>query len=249
MKHLFRAGILLLAVFILVLIVPKVIRVPDSLAEYGFHPQNFRANEEEWASLPIQYGQSAVCLNCHRDKYVMWEQSDHRSVACENCHGAAKAHSETGARLVVDTSRELCGTCHARLSARPASFPQVDMAEMGEQAACVTCHNPHDPRAGMPPKVPHSLEERTDCQSCHNPHEPIKVAPPRVPHTLEGRTNCLSCHGSEQFKKKTAPPSVPHTLDGRANCLLCHNAGSIKPFPKDHTGRTSETCLSCHRSK
>ncbi len=180
----------------------------------------------------------------------MWEKADHRTVSCENCHGPAREHLETGARPVVDTSRELCGTCHAKLVSRPSDFPQVDMEEMGGQADCITCHDPHDPRAGMPPQVPHALEERTDCQLCHNPqkHEPWVEPPPQAPHTLEGRTECLLCHGPQEFRGATLP-QIPHTLEGRTDCLVCHNASGIKPFPEDHTGRTSATCLNCHRSK
>jgi hypothetical protein len=248
MKHLFRAGLLLLAVLVLVFIVPRVMPTVASLSDYGFHPRQAGNNAAEWASLPISYAQSSACLDCHKAEYTAWQQSSHQTVACENCHGPAEAHLQTGVPLAVDTSRELCGTCHARLSSRPSNFPQVDMNEMGGQAACTTCHSPHDPRAGMPPKVPHTLEGRSDCQSCHNPHEPLTEIPPQVPHTLVGRTNCLSCHGSEELKKITAP-QISHTLEGRANCLVCHNTGGIKPFPADHAGRATSDCLNCHGSK
>ena len=248
MKHLVRAGALLLAVLILVFVVLRVMPTPAFLAEYGFHPEKIEENVEEWSSLPIQYVSSAVCLDCHQDKYSMWEKGDHRTVSCENCHGPARAHVETRAPEVLDTSRALCGLCHARLISRPSDFPQVDMEEMGGQAECITCHDPHEPRAGMPPQVPHALEERTDCQLCHGPHEPWVVMPPEPPHTLEGRTECLSCHGPQEFRGATLP-HIPHSLEGRADCLVCHNAGGIKPFPEDHIGRTSATCLNCHRSR
>lgn len=222
---------------------------PTFLTEYGFHPKNIEKNVAEWSSLPIQYAQSSMCVDCHQDKYSMWEKSNHRTVNCENCHGPAKAHLETKAHLVTDNSRELCGLCHAKLVSRPSDFPQVDMEEMGEQAECVTCHDPHDPRAGMPPKVPHTLEGRTECQLCHNPqkHEPWVEPPPQLPHTLEGRTECLSCHGPEEIRGATLP-HIPHTLEGRTECLLCHNTSGIKPFPEDHAGRTSTTCTTCHKS-
>ena len=44
-------------------------------------------------------------------------------------------------------------------------------------------------------------------------------------------------------------PAVPHPLEDRANCLMCHDAGAFKPFPDNHTGRTIENCLSCHKSQ
>lgn len=248
MRHLFRAGIVLIAVLIFVFVGLRVIPVPAFLAGYGFHPKDTEGNVEEWSSLPIQYLQSSVCLDCHRDKYDMWEKANHRTLSCENCHGPAMAHLETKAGMVVDTSRELCGLCHSKLASRPSNFPQVAMEEMGGQAECVTCHDPHDPRAGMPPQVPHTLDERSNCQSCHGPHEPLEVSPPPITHTLEGRTECLSCHGPQEFRGATLP-QVPHSLEGRTDCLVCHNTGGIKPFPGDHAGRTSATCLNCHRSE
>ncbi len=248
MTHLFRAGALLAAILVFAFIGLKVIPVPTLLTEYGFHPRETEANTKEWASLPIQYAQSSACSDCHQDKYRLWEQGNHRTVSCENCHGPAGEHLDTQASLVVDSSRELCGTCHAQLVSRPSSFPQVDMQEMGGQTECITCHDPHEPRAGMPPQVPHTLEGRTNCQSCHGPHEPWVVPPPQVPHTLEGRTECLSCHGPQEFRGATLP-RIPHTLEGRTNCLVCHNTSGIKPFPGDHAGRTSATCLNCHRSE
>ncbi len=248
MKHLVRAGAILSVVLIFVLVVPRLMPTPAFLAEFGFHPKNTEENEEMWASLPIQHVGSSICVNCHQDKYSLWSIGTHKTISCETCHGPAKAHLETGAPEVLDTSRGLCGLCHARLISRPSDFPQVDMETMGGDAECITCHDPHDPRAGMPPQVPHALQERTDCQSCHASHEPFKAIPPQLPHTLEGRTECLSCHGPQEFRG-AALPHIPHSLEGRSDCLLCHNIGGIKPLPEDHAGRTSATCLNCHRSK
>ncbi len=248
MKHLVRAGALLLAVLILVFIGLRVMPAPAFLEEFGFHPKDTGENVEEWAGLPVQYAQSSACLDCHQDKYSMWEKSNHSTVSCENCHGPARAHLETKARPVVDTSRELCGLCHARLVSRRDAFPQVDLKEHGGQADCATCHDPHDPRAGMPPQVPHTVEGRGDCQSCHSPYGPLEAIPSQIPHTVEGRTECLSCHGPQEFRGMMLP-RIPHTVEGRTECLSCHNTSGIKPFSEDHAGRTSATCLNCHRSK
>jgi hypothetical protein len=246
MKHLVRAGIILLVLLGFIFIGLRVMPIPEFLAEYGFHPRDSEANMEKWASLPVQFASSDICVDCHQDKYSMWEKGNHRKVSCENCHGPARAHLETGARPTVDTSRELCGVCHAKLVSRPSDFPQVDMEEMGGQVGCITCHDPHEPRAGMPPQVPHTLEGRTECQSCHGPHEPWVGPPPEIPHTLEGRTECLSCHGPQELRGAKLP-RIPHPLEGRTNCLTCHNTGAIKPFPEDHAGRTSVTCTTCHQ--
>ncbi len=248
MGHLARVGVVLSVLVVLVFVVLKVMPTPAFLVEYGFHQQEAEADTEKWASLPIQHVGSSVCIDCHQGKYSEWEKGGHRAVACENCHGPARAHLETRTPETLDTSREFCGLCHAQLISRPSDFPQVDMGEMGGDEACATCHDPHDPRAGMPPEVTHALEERSNCQSCHAPHESLEQLPPKVRHTLEGRTNCESCHGPHGVKGETLP-YIPHTLEGRSDCLVCHNPEGIKPVPEDHIGRTSATCMNCHLSK
>ena len=39
---------------------------------------------------------------------------------------------------------------------------------------------------------------------------------------------------------------IPHEVEGREECLLCHAEGAAVPFPADHVGRPSTTCLVCH---
>lgn len=249
MRHLYRAGILVASLLVFIFFGLRAIPVPAVLVDFGFHPKNERENRELWASLPVQFASSSICVNCHQEQYTMWQKGNHRTVNCENCHGPAGEHLATGAPPVVSHStKELCGTCHNRLISRPSTIRQVDMTEMGGQADCVTCHDPHEPRAGMPPEAPHSLEGRPDCQSCHAPHEPLTEIPPQVPHTLEGRIDCISCHGPSEIRGTTLP-HIPHSLEGRADCLLCHNTGGLKPLPEDHAGRKSTTCLNCHRSE
>ena len=247
MRHLARALMVLAGLVIMVFVVPRVIPASASLSNFGFHRKDAVKSSEQWASLPVEYLQSSSCFDCHPTQYGAWEKGNHKNVACENCHGSARDHVANLTPLTTNRSRDLCGTCHEKVEGRPASFPQVDMGEMGGNAECVTCHSPHDPRAGMPPEVPHAIGDRTNCASCHSPHEPLSVVPPQVPHTLEGRSDCLACHGSDELRGATLP-KIPHPLEGRSDCLICHNTGSIRPIPDDHVGRTSSTCLNCHRS-
>jgi len=190
-KHLIRAGALLLAVLVIAFVVPRVIPVPAFLEDYGFYPKRSAENAEEWASLPIQYVDHSICRDCHQDNYGAWEKSKHSTVSCENCHGPGQAHLEQGASLEVDTSREFCGVCHDQLPARPKDFPQVDLKEHGGQAACVSCHNPHEPQIGKSPQIPHSLEGHTECLLCHG-EGGIKPVP--EDHQDRGQDTCLSCH-------------------------------------------------------
>jgi len=247
MPHLKRAAGLLFLVLVFMFVVPRVMPTPAVLVDFGFHKSNSEQSAEKWAGIPTLYVSTSVCVDCHNDKYTLWQKGNHRVVSCENCHGPATAHLKDGAPEVLNTSRDLCGTCHARLVSRPSDFPQVDMNTMGGDAECITCHDPHEPRAGMPPQLPHTMEGRSNCQSCHDPqaHEPFEQIPPQAPHTMEGRSDCLSCHGPTELRGASLP-HIPAGLGG-TNCLLCHTTGGVKPLPADHTGRTSATCMNCHR--
>lgn len=191
MKHLVRAGALLLAVLIVVFVVPRVMPIPVSLEEYGFYPKNSERNIQEWASLPLQYADHAICGDCHHAKYNSWEKAKHSTVSCESCHGPGVAHVDKGTDLVVDTSRESCGLCHAKVLARLKDFPQVDLREHGGKETCITCHNPHAPQITGPSKIPHTLEERTDCLLCHKDGG-IKPFP--LDHEGRSQNTCLNCH-------------------------------------------------------
>jgi len=67
--------------------------------------------------------------------------------------------------------------------------------------------------------------------------------PPAEPQTSE--------EVSPAPPEPSAPPLVPHTLEGRSACLACHEAGiaGAPKIPEDHSGRTNETCLSCHETE
>jgi hypothetical protein len=245
MNHLARAGVALFIVLVFIFIGLRIMPVPDWLVDYGFHPEEAEVNAKEWASLPIQYIGSAVCVDCHQNKYTIWQQGNHRTVACESCHGPGRDHTKTGETPTIIPSREFCGRCHSRLISRPVGFSQVDMKDMGGDEVCVVCHDPHEPRQGMPPEITHDLEGRTNCQTCHGSHESVVMLPPQIPHPLDGRTECESCHGPHSDGQEVEL-RIPHSLEGRSDCLLCHNAEGIRPFPEDHIGRMTDTCLKCH---
>ncbi len=49
----------------------------------------------------------------------------------------------------------------------------------------------------------------------------------------------------------TVPTQVPHTLAERSACLACHQTGvgEATKIPTDHSGRSNDVCLSCHKPK
>jgi len=194
MKHLIRAGILVV-LLVAGLLILRQIQVPAALEAFGFYKGDKADNAGEWASRPLSYAAVPECNQCHQDKYSTWKDSAHGTVSCENCHGPAQQHIDEGTAVVVNTSRDLCAVCHGEVASRPKGFPQVDVSTHGGDQQCVTCHNPHNPKIAAPPAIPHDLQGRADCLMCHGAGG-FKPAP----QDHAGRTSdtCLSCHTSKK---------------------------------------------------
>ncbi len=191
MKHLIRAGGVLVAIVFVAFVLPRLIptTTTESLQSFGFYAGH--NNSQEWAAVPVSYASPEKCNTCHQDKYSAWSSGAHKTVACENCHGAAEAHIEKGAQLVVNKSNQLCETCHSNVIARPENFPQVDPNTHAKQTSCTTCHQPHAPTI---PAIPHKVEGYDDCLLCHKAGG---LKP--YPQDHAGRTSdiCLSCHNNK----------------------------------------------------
>lgn len=191
MKHLIRAAGVLVAIIVIVFVLPKVVPAKTfvALQSYGFYRE--QDNTQEWAQFPLQYADPVRCNSCHEDKHSSWISSEHKSVSCENCHGPGELHIENGSPLVVvNTSKDLCKTCHAEVIARPADFPQVDIQVHGNQTDCITCHNPHSPKTEIP-VIAHKVEGFDDCLLCHKTGG-LKPFP--IDHKERSIDTCLNCH-------------------------------------------------------
>lgn len=108
----------------------------------GFYQEG---NTKEWAALPPKFVAPAQCQACHATVYDLWATSRHRTVTCQNCHGPAADHIQGRGKPSIETSQELCGFCHSKVTGRRADFPQVDLTQHAAQSACVTCHRSHAP--------------------------------------------------------------------------------------------------------
>ncbi len=95
------------------------------------------------------------------------------------------------------------------------------------------------------PSIPHATAGRDDCLSCHGTG---KVKPAPANHAGRDNGVCKGCH-QPSANAGGDVPNIPHDTKGREDCLVCHDAGKVKPFPKDHAGRTKETCLTCHQAR
>jgi cytochrome c553 len=114
----------------------------------------------------------------------------HRNTKCEVCHGAAREHPVDGPLPKPVDAIKLCTVCHEAMPGRPATQPQIVIAEHPIQhdgaLQCLTCHNPHSPKLG-------GQEE---------PVQAAAVAAPTAPAQLSARlvkltTPCTPCHGAD----------------------------------------------------
>ncbi len=194
MPHLMRAAGLLIAALVIGLAIRSVL-TPDPLLLSSTYRQE---NVGEWTgeSWPVRLVGATYCGDCHREIASRWQASRHQTVTCEDCHGMTQPHVEHKASLVIDTSREFCGTCHAENSTRPPDFPQVDLTQHWVGTACAACHNPHDPWAYRPSKITHAVAGNEACLGCHgataNPPRAVKRVP--ADHASYPNNGCLSCH-------------------------------------------------------
>ncbi len=218
-RHLVRAGVLLAAA-VVAIVVFRIALTPKSFGEYGY----FRGdNVTEWASHEPVFAATSQCNQCHSSNYGQWQQNSHATVSCENCHGPGERHIRGEEPLAIPQSSETCLICHEKLVSRPAAFPQVESVQHAGAQQCIACHNPHSPAFWKTPPSP-------------------KTATTPEPAPAAGETPTA--------KEPQGPPGIPHTLEGRSNCTLCHQVkGGIRPMPEDHSGRTSEVCLACHKQE
>ncbi|MFQ6108404.1 MAG: hypothetical protein ACE5L7_02505 [Candidatus Aminicenantales bacterium] len=231
--QIFRLLIPVLAV-IIGFIVMRNSLVPPDFGEYG----HYRASAiKEILSQEIKYSGQMVCADCHEEEVGQKNQSYHRDVECEVCHGPAAAHTQDpeGNQLAAPTGRGYCPLCHEYLPSRPTGFPQIISESHNPMKACVSCHDPHDPK---PPSIPKECEAchaeiaRTkalshhvylECTTCHETPEGHKITPrdyrPEKPRTREF---CGGCHGKDAPSPKGVPRVDMSTHGERYVCWQCH---------------------------
>ena len=127
----------------------QALLVPKGFGRYG----HYRAGAlEDNRSRALAFAGRAACLDCHADAADAARGGPHEHVRCEACHGALARHAAGPTEQKADRpdSRVLCVRCHQANVARPARFPQVEVADHAGGEACASCHKAHDPRLQEP---------------------------------------------------------------------------------------------------
>ena len=203
--------------------------------------------------IPHPIGADTDCKVCHGPDGVHPFPAGHESFdvsMCVQCHTPTSTTGETGD--VAQPTSEATATSG---DVAPAGGPPAIPHSLDGRDNCLACHA----TGGLKP-YPADHEGRTvdQCQMCHMPAAaespttapeataaPDATTAPEATATSQGAT-------PEATATTAAPasggiPAIPHPLEGRDDCVLCHGEGGVKPYPADHVGRTSDTCLQCHQ--
>ncbi len=208
--------------------------VPDTFGEYG----HYRASAvEEIASQEIVYAGHEACNDCHDDIFETKQESKHRDVSCEACHGPAADHIEAPDEFTptAPRGRGYCPLCHGYNPSRPSGFPQILPKTHNPGKACMTCHDPHSP------VLPHAPE---DCSACHRDIANVK----QVSH--HATLSCRTCHDvpdEHLIQPKFVRAEKPAN---RERCGQCHDRDSDSPreIPRINIETHGERnlCWECH---
>jgi hypothetical protein len=171
-----------------------------------------------------------------------FRHSEHRDVACSDCHATEPVHGAVTVETIADcrschhaapVARD-CVSCHAEGSrsgtggsltvsrtlalsvgdrpSRPLPFDH----DVHSGESCSTCHA----------EGPDRSAEELDCASCHEPHH-------------EASVDCASCH--------LPAPEGAHRVETAH--VGCAGSGCHEALPFEGVERTRGVCLVCHQDE
>lgn len=171
-----------------------------SFYEYGHYRA---ASVPAIAAQEVAFQGAGYCRSCHAERHAQWSANNHKSVACEVCHGAAQGHPQNGKLPIPADTRKLCTLCHEKMAARPRTQPQIVSAQHGAGQQCIVCHNPHAPKLAVAAAV---------------------VAGAAAAGASKHAEICASCHGAKGISPNDAWPN----LAGQNAAYLARILGAYK---------------------
>lgn len=81
--------------------------------------------------------------------------------------------------------------------------------------------------------------EETAIATLPEPATPVEVFAPLTPTPVPVST----------VENNELGSAVPHPVEGDTykDCTVCHGVNGVQPYPEDHAGRPTESCLICHK--
>jgi hypothetical protein len=115
---------------------------PASFGQYG----HYRGDAlEEIASAEPHWAGKKACIECHSDHVAKLAKGEHKDLACEGCHGPARAHADNPDLKLEKPAFGACVHCHEANPARPAWMHQINSKKHYTGQKCTECHMPHQP--------------------------------------------------------------------------------------------------------
>jgi len=203
---------------------------------------------------PADFVGGETCATCHDEEArgfgtnahaKLAQQHGNTGVTCESCHGAGKAHSDSGdaakifspAKATAKDLDAMCLSCHQGTHAN-----YLRSAHGESNMSCLGCHSVHaGPKTG--PAADHMLKAaQTElCLQCHMEVKP-QFSMPFHHKVNEGLIQCTDCHdahgtyGRKALKSATQQDMV---------CFKCH-VDRAGPFVYEHAVMKTEGCIACH---
>jgi uncharacterized CHY-type Zn-finger protein len=215
-------------------IAARQLLIPSDFGKYG----HYRASAiDEIALHDVKYIGHMICEECHDDVVKMKNESYHRDVMCEVCHGPSAAHTEDpgGNQLAAPRERGYCVLCHEYLPSRPTGFPQIVAESHNPMKACISCHDAHDPKPSTAPQ---------ECEACHAEIARTKS----VSHHIY--VPCVRCHvtlDEHKMKPRDFRPEMPRA---REFCGGCHAEDADASLEISRINMTTHgeryVCWQCH---
>ncbi|MBI5376651.1 MAG: cytochrome C [Candidatus Schekmanbacteria bacterium] len=203
-----------------------------------------------------------ICLDCHSDfEKKIGGKFVHTPVKSRDCRGCHNPHASTYDKMLSNSTKEICFTCHEEIIPKNAASTHKVVVE----GNCVKCHDPH----GSNNKF-NLLKEGNDlCFDCHR-KKGDEIKKFEFKHSpVEG--NCLNCHNphasvESAYLLKNKVPSICndcHKTDSQAfvrqhmnypvggqKCNICHSVhGSNKAgllYSNVHQPVSGKMCAQCH---
>ncbi|MBC8276998.1 MAG: hypothetical protein H8E46_02115 [FCB group bacterium] len=226
--------LIFLLIFGSVFFIGRKFFVPASFGELG----HYRALAvDEIIGQKMNFSGHQACFECHDDISETKQNSYHKPVNCEACHGPALEHavSEGDILPLIPRGRGDCLLCHGYNPARPTGFPQIDASAHNPNQPCIKCHNPH---------APDPSETPDKCSACHNSISRTKAL---SPHAI---LECSECHLTPAEHHLQPRKHSAGRPESRSDCLKCHErkAAVDKFMPKVDESSHGEAylCWQCH---
>ncbi len=256
-KHILRLVLLILG-FLVIASVAVPLLTDASFYRFG----HYRANSViEIAAQDPVYQTPRYCQGCHAPRHAQWSAGSHKSVSCEVCHGAAQGHPQNGKLPIPADAVKLCTLCHEAMPGRPATQPQVQVAQHSSGQQCTLCHNPHSPKiVAAATKVAGDAaagkQRAAACVSCHGVDgtSPNDTWPNLAGQSAAYLAKILAAYKSGDQKDVAMTPLAQALSNADIQNLAAYYAGQSCKAPARASGggdaaagrALAKNCAACH---